>query len=576
MLLTGCCCAPGNQNVLLHSTEELLQKTPPALARELSKQLLPPYLVEPGDVLLVQPAEIGEQRVLADGTISLSRFGTLLVANKTLPEVEVLVRATIAKEVKEPGPISVRLAESHSKFFYVLGEVNAQGAYPLTGRETVLDGIAAACGLTCRAAKCRIILSRPTAPDCCRIVVPICYDEIVQHGDTTTNYQLMPGDRIFVPSQSLCEACCGWFKKEGNVCGCHSSEPCSLSANCESVSAAAARGPYNFGALTTPLRRYFTWVQTDAPVTDTAPVAASTPAVPTVPAQVPMVAPVSVLQMSKDVSLAPTVPMEAPRPLTAERPTPVTIENPWPVSMEMTKPIKMEMPRPAAENPKPIKIEYGTPATVEAPKPVAAPPTAADLFRQIIFAGRAAENVGEDASPKEATRAVEPAAKPVSEKPPQAPAKPKEGEASKAPPKQAADSHAASSHDKSPEAKETQAVSAHDKSPEPKETQAVSAEQAPPPAASKPAKVIEECGPPLPDKDEVKPAAPAEPAAMPPLHDEAEPIEPSANADAPVLPESHSLDAFLSLFFGKEPPSGVQPVSKVGPHEEDEHDAAQE
>jgi hypothetical protein len=36
-------------------------------------------------------------------------------------------------------------------------------------------------------------------------VLPICYPEIVQLGDTTTNYQLAPGDRIYVPSKTTCE-----------------------------------------------------------------------------------------------------------------------------------------------------------------------------------------------------------------------------------------------------------------------------------------------------------------------------------------------------------------------------------
>jgi polysaccharide export outer membrane protein len=33
----------------------------------------------------------------------------------------------------------------------------------------------------------------------------VCYREIVQIGDTSTNYQLAPGDRVFVPSMTLCQ-----------------------------------------------------------------------------------------------------------------------------------------------------------------------------------------------------------------------------------------------------------------------------------------------------------------------------------------------------------------------------------
>ena len=88
-----------------------------------------------------------------------------------------------------------------SKVFYVLGEVNAPGAFPLSGRETVLDGIIAAGGITRAANTKKVILSRPTQPDGCRVVLPVCYDNVVQLGDTSTNYQLLPGDRIFIPSK---------------------------------------------------------------------------------------------------------------------------------------------------------------------------------------------------------------------------------------------------------------------------------------------------------------------------------------------------------------------------------------
>jgi hypothetical protein len=90
--------------------------------------------------------------------------------------------------------------------YYVLGEVNSPGAFQLQGRETVLDGIIAAGGLNDRASRRNIILVRPTTPHSCRVVLPICYREIVQLGDTTTNYQLAPGDRIYAASRDFWES----------------------------------------------------------------------------------------------------------------------------------------------------------------------------------------------------------------------------------------------------------------------------------------------------------------------------------------------------------------------------------
>src|SRR5262249_23767338 len=50
-----------------------------------------------------------------------------------------------------------------------------------------------------------IILSRPTPPHGCRVVLPICYNDIVQVGDTSTNYQIQAGDRVYVPTRSCWE-----------------------------------------------------------------------------------------------------------------------------------------------------------------------------------------------------------------------------------------------------------------------------------------------------------------------------------------------------------------------------------
>ena len=86
----------------------------------------------------------------------------------------------------------------------MLGEVGTPGAFPLQGRETVLDGIIAAGGLNGKASRTNIILSRPSHPDSCRTVLAICYPEIVQLGDTSTKfYQLHPGDRIYVATREL-------------------------------------------------------------------------------------------------------------------------------------------------------------------------------------------------------------------------------------------------------------------------------------------------------------------------------------------------------------------------------------
>jgi polysaccharide export outer membrane protein len=197
---------------------------------ELAKTVQSSHHVEPGDVLVVEPIDFDsplrfppDQVVQADGTIDLGQFGRLPVAGLTLEEIRETVDAMVAPSVSlqpseetrrlpapdeaevplHPASVSVRLVSNESAFVYVLGEVNAPGAYPLSGRETVLDAIINAGGLTEQANEHKMILTRPRQAEEKPTVLPICFRQIVQLGDTSTNYQIFPGDRVYIPSMTI-------------------------------------------------------------------------------------------------------------------------------------------------------------------------------------------------------------------------------------------------------------------------------------------------------------------------------------------------------------------------------------
>jgi protein involved in polysaccharide export with SLBB domain len=208
---------------------------PLQVPRELEKIPQPPYVVEPGDVLLVQSADLdspirlpGDQPVLPDGTINLGKYGLLPVMGKTVPEIEVMVRSTVRAQEKDPGFITVRLVSRESKVYYVIGEVNSPGKFKLAGNETVLDAILQAGGLNSRGSRENIILSRPTKPNCPRIVLPVCWTQIVQMGDTTTNYQVTAGDRIYVPTRTCQEMVPCLNKRVKTPCKCGTHAPAVL------------------------------------------------------------------------------------------------------------------------------------------------------------------------------------------------------------------------------------------------------------------------------------------------------------------------------------------------------------
>ena len=207
---------------------KLLRESQPATPpRELDLVTHPPFVLEAGDALLIQPVDLestvrlpNDQVVQPDGSIDLGKYGRLFVAGRPITEIETAIQQAVrlsekTKNNTDPGFIDVRLVSRTSKNYYVLGEVNTPGSFPVIGRETVLDAIIAAGGVTDRASLENVALSRPSRPGYPRTVMPVCYPAIVQLGDTTTNYQMRPGDRIFVPSKAFCEGWLGKKKKPG-------------------------------------------------------------------------------------------------------------------------------------------------------------------------------------------------------------------------------------------------------------------------------------------------------------------------------------------------------------------------
>jgi polysaccharide biosynthesis/export protein len=182
----------------------------PHQPRELEMVSLPPYVVEPPDELeiSVRPAvadlTLTTLTVRSDGVIDLGFAGDVYVAGLTLDQVELKIAQHLmmkagANRPKEPYQASVRLVNgSTSKSYYVLGTVTTQGRFPATGSETVLDAILTA-GLRTNSLPEKAYLVRPHPAGGPDQVLKIDWCGIKDRGDTLTNYQVLPGDRIVVP-----------------------------------------------------------------------------------------------------------------------------------------------------------------------------------------------------------------------------------------------------------------------------------------------------------------------------------------------------------------------------------------
>ena len=101
-------------------------------------------------------------------------------------------------DTKENYQVSVRLSNNQSKYYYVVGAVGNQGRFKSTGNETVLDAILLA-GLRSNSLPDKAYLARPHPAGAPDQILKIDWFGIRDRGDTLTNYQIQPGDRIIVP-----------------------------------------------------------------------------------------------------------------------------------------------------------------------------------------------------------------------------------------------------------------------------------------------------------------------------------------------------------------------------------------
>lgn len=143
----------------------------------------------------------GQHLVGPDGRVNLGTYGSVYVAGMTLDEVREAVQQQLSNKLEEPE-VFVDVLAYNSKVYYVVTQGAGFGddivRLPVTGNETVLDAVATIGGIS-QVSSSRLWIARP-APNGvgCEQVLPIDWDDIIRGASTATNYQLMPGDRLFI------------------------------------------------------------------------------------------------------------------------------------------------------------------------------------------------------------------------------------------------------------------------------------------------------------------------------------------------------------------------------------------
>jgi hypothetical protein len=125
----------------------------------------------------------------------------------TLEEAKEAIEVHLSESILNPK-IYVDVVEYNSKVCYVINDGAGLGEqiarFPITGNETVLDVISQIQGIPAISTKDRIWVARP-APVCsdCDQMLPVDWVGITQRGATLTNYQILPGDRIYIDSDRM-------------------------------------------------------------------------------------------------------------------------------------------------------------------------------------------------------------------------------------------------------------------------------------------------------------------------------------------------------------------------------------
>lgn len=148
----------------------------------------------------------GQHMVGPDGTVSLGTYGSVYIAGMTKAQAKAAIESHLAKYLYRPE-VTVDVYAFNSKFYYVITDFAGAGQQvvklPHTGNERVLDAIANIGGLSAVSSK-KLWVARPAPTDCGNDqILPVDWCGITMKGQVKTNFQLLPGDRVFVMSQPL-------------------------------------------------------------------------------------------------------------------------------------------------------------------------------------------------------------------------------------------------------------------------------------------------------------------------------------------------------------------------------------
>jgi len=165
------------------------------------------YVIGPSDLLELEVFESERlsdknARVSSNGMVTLPLLGSVEVGGLTSREAETKIQDLLKEKGYIIDPhVSVFVAEYKSKLVSIVGAVQAPGTYELLGRQTLLDALANAQGLTSNAGRSAHITRQNN--DGSRETYIVDVDKLLEDGNPDLNIPIHPGDVIFVPQTGV-------------------------------------------------------------------------------------------------------------------------------------------------------------------------------------------------------------------------------------------------------------------------------------------------------------------------------------------------------------------------------------
>lgn len=176
---------------------DLFEGTPSTFAPVKDIQVPIDYIVGPGDTLNVQlyGSETASYTftVGRDGRVNFPKLGPILVSGMGFDAVRSVLEQRVAQQLTG-AKVSVTMGDLRSIRVFVLGEAKKPGSYNVSGLSTMTNALLVSGGVKPIGSLRKIQLKRNG-----QLISTLDLYDLLLHGNTSADRQLMAGDVIFIP-----------------------------------------------------------------------------------------------------------------------------------------------------------------------------------------------------------------------------------------------------------------------------------------------------------------------------------------------------------------------------------------